>query len=112
MCVPLYILCRSLIVHFSMQVKHKPNGGITFPAFILGAGVVTNREQLDTAMGRGNEKTILIKYQSNSDTKAFSVRQRRGEAGALHSLYIHTLDPLVTVNLDLDYPVADGSLKN
>jgi hypothetical protein len=27
---------------FSLQVKNKPNGGITFPAFILGAGTIRN----------------------------------------------------------------------
>ncbi len=27
---------------FCLQVKNKPNGGITFPAFILGADVVMN----------------------------------------------------------------------
>jgi hypothetical protein len=35
-----YISCKSLTVYFSLQVKNKPNGGIAFPAFILGAGVV------------------------------------------------------------------------
>jgi hypothetical protein len=27
---------------FYLQVKYEPNGGIAFPAFILGAGVVMN----------------------------------------------------------------------
>ncbi len=29
--------------YLSMQVKNKPNGGIAFPAFILGAGMVMNK---------------------------------------------------------------------
>jgi hypothetical protein len=33
---------QTLTVHFSLQVKHKPNGGIAFPAFVLGAYVVKN----------------------------------------------------------------------
>jgi hypothetical protein len=28
---------------FNLQVKNKPNGGISFPAFIHGAGVVTKQ---------------------------------------------------------------------
>jgi hypothetical protein len=91
MCVPLYMLCRSLIVNFSLQVKHKPNGGITFPAFILGAGVLTNREQqLDTAMGRGNEKTILIKYQSNSETKASTLYKAEEGRDRSSPYFVHT----------------------
>jgi hypothetical protein len=84
------MLCRSLIVNFSMQVKNKPNGGITFPAFILGAGVVTNREQLDTAMGRGNEKTILIKYQSNSETKASTLYKAEEGRDRSSPCFVHT----------------------
>ncbi len=40
----MYISCKHLTVYFSPQVKNKPNGGIAFPAFILGICVFTNRD--------------------------------------------------------------------
>jgi hypothetical protein len=39
----IYILCNCLTVYFNLQVKNKPNGRIAFHGFILGAGVVMNR---------------------------------------------------------------------
>jgi hypothetical protein len=40
------LLCKYLTIYFSLQVNNKPNGGIAFPAFILGAGVVTNTQDV------------------------------------------------------------------
>jgi hypothetical protein len=37
-----FISCKPLIVYFSLQVNNKPNDGIPFPVFILGARVVMN----------------------------------------------------------------------
>ncbi len=39
----MYIWCNPLTVYLTLQVKNKPNGGIAFPAFIFGSGVIMNK---------------------------------------------------------------------
>jgi hypothetical protein len=40
--------------YFSLQVKNKPNGGIAFPAFLLGAGTVTITKDLYNLKAQSN----------------------------------------------------------
>ncbi len=42
-----FLYIKPLAVLFSLQVKNKPNGGIAYPVFILGPGLVENIDHFE-----------------------------------------------------------------
>jgi hypothetical protein len=59
--VYMYTYHASHIYFFYVQVKNKPNGGIAYPALILGACIVTNTHHQDYCVGRDKD-TLLYTW--------------------------------------------------